>query len=147
MPIGPLPNDLIRCDELSSQWQLQSFLSSFGVDWNKAPMSRDKVWRLVKRFVLLLEAEMLNEPVLKKPQQLKNDAREFVRFIIERELLKLSREQRKQRTYASIRVLVWREAVPEIKEACTVKLIKKECSLFARQHGWRPKRGKKESPI
>ncbi len=146
-PVGPLPNDLIRCDELSCQWQLQSFLSAFGADWGKAPVPRDKLWRLVQRFVLLLEEEMLNEPVLKKPQQLKNEAREFVQSIIERELLKLSREQRKQRTYDSIRVLVWKEAAPEIQKACTKKLIKKECSQFDKRHGWRPKRGKKQSPI
>ncbi len=145
--IEQLPQDLIRCDELSSQWQLQSFLSDFGVDWNKAPMSQDKLWRLVQRFVLLLEAEMLNESVLKKPRQLKKDAREFVQSILERELLGLSREQRKQRTYASIRVLVWKEAIPEIQQACSEKLINKECSQFAKRHKWTPKRGKKESPI
>lgn len=150
-PLGPLPKDLIRCNELSSQWQLQSFLSAFGVDWNKAPMSRDKLWRLVQRFVLLLEEEILKETSKKGPRQMKIEARELIRGVLEKEIRPLPRKERDRRTYDSVRGMVWKVAkasgVIGLVEACSNRLIDAECNLFAKDCGWTPKRGKKGSSV
>jgi hypothetical protein len=144
----PLPKDLIRCDELSNQWQLRSFRNSFGVDWINAPVPRDKLWRLVQRFVLLLEEEL--KAGVKRPRQMKEETRQFTQSILEKKLLSLPLKDRNTHTYQSLFPIVCKainqSGIDGLKEAFTDTLFKEECTAFGRKHGWRPSRkeGKKK---
>jgi len=146
-----VPKDVIGCDELSNQQKLQYFLSTFGTDWAKAPYDHDVLLRLVKRFVILIEEAIFNEAVVKKPRQIKEEAREVTRNILKRELLPLSPQSRNQRNYDYIIKVVWGESLADrgqaFQEACSEKLIRKECTAFRKKHGWVPKRGKKGSSV
>ena len=146
-----VPKDVIGCDELSNQQNLQHFLIAFGTDWAKAPYAHDVLLRLVKRFVILIEEEILNEAVIKKPRQITTEAKEFARNILERELLPLSHQERNQRNYDYIVRVVWRESLADggegFQKACSRKLIRKQCAAFRKKHYWVPKRGKKGSPV
>ena len=141
-----VPKGVIGCDELSNQQKLQYFLSAFGTDWAKAPYGHDVLLRLVKRFVILIEEAILEEALVRKPRQMKNEARQFVQNVLEKELLPLPLKERNRRKYDSLRPVVWKAAqqsgILGLVEACSETLIGEECTAFAKKHGWRPSRKK-----
>jgi len=141
-----LPKDVIGCEELSNQQKLQYFLSAFGVDWTKAPYGHDVLWRLIQRFVILIEEAILEEASVRKPRQMKDEARQFVQSVLEKELLPLPLKERNRRKYDSLRPVIWKAAqqssVQGLVEACSETLIGEECTAFAKNHGWRPSRKK-----
>ena len=140
----------LRC-RLASDF---SFASHYGPD-RKMDFFQPKVLiqlveRLLKEIILLLRQRAVGiKP--KGPRAMKEEARQLIKGVLEKKLLPLPAKERNKYTYDSLRPIIWKEAQQSsghgLVEACSETLINKACTLFAKKHGWKPKRGKKESAV
>lgn len=145
----PRPKTVFEAEELNNGQVLQYFLSGFSKEnWKDVPVAKEEILKSVKRFILFIkEAILIDEAILfRGPRALTQEARKFVKGILERILLPLPASSRNEYTYDQFRPLVWKEAknsgVNGLLQACSMTLIEKECKAFAKKHKWRPKRGK-----
>ncbi len=140
----------LRC-RLASDF---SFASHYGpdrkMDFFQPKILTQLVDRLLKEIILLLRQQAV-EIKPKGPRAMKKEARKLAQSVLEKKLLPLSVEERKEYAYDSVRSIIWKAAqqsnVHGLFEACSETLINDECSLFAKKHGWKPKRGKKGSAV
>ncbi len=140
----------LRC-RLASDF---SFANHYGPD-RKMDFFQPKILiqlvdRLLKEIILLLRQQAV-EIKPKGPRAMKTEARQFVQSFLANKLLPLPSKERNKCTYDSLRPLIWKAAQQSsargLIEACSATLIDDECTLFAKKHGWKPKRGKKGSAV
>jgi len=155
VPLSNLPRakDALEAEEFNNQQQLQFFLSGFSADWDQAPESRDKILKLIKRLIAFIEEAIIADEfaIVRGPREMKDAARKFIRSVLEKNLIPLPYKERNEWTYDNMRPIIWREAeqsdVTGLQDACSNRLIHDQCKAFAKEHKWRPKRGKKGSAV
>lgn len=142
------PKSVFEGEELTNYRVLQFFLSGFSTnDWNKAPKSREEIAKMIKRLIAFIEEEIVTSEAkaIRGPREMTEEAREFIWSVLEEVLLPMSRQERKEYTYSRMRTIIWNKAAlsntPGLQKACSCTLIRKQCTLFAQKHKWRPKRG------